>query len=268
MAEDIHPKAQVISASRRTDLPAFHWVWFMGALQRGWVSFLHPYRQRVIKVSLAPRDVAAFVFWSKNYANLITDLRELRRSYYFYCHFTITGLPRAIEPGVIPMEEAAQQFKALSHSLSPHHVLWRYDPIVITKDIGVDFHLLNFSRIASALEGHTHRCYLSFVSLYPKVLKGFHRAGMAPIELTLEEKMALVERFSEIAKRHGIALYACSSPELVSSEVSRGRCVDPELLGPISPKAMPSRKGCGCVESIDIGSYGTCRHGCIYCYAA
>jgi len=39
-------------------------------------------------------------------------------------------------------------------------------------------------------------------------------------------------------------------------------------MAPGPPLAdQPSRDGCGCVASVDIGAYDSCSHGCLYCYA-
>ncbi|ETR72096.1 MAG: hypothetical protein OMM_07726 [Candidatus Magnetoglobus multicellularis str. Araruama] len=41
----------VISASRRTDIPAFHMDWFMSGLTQGYFSIHHPYHRKKIIVT-------------------------------------------------------------------------------------------------------------------------------------------------------------------------------------------------------------------------
>ncbi|MGI9953427.1 DUF1848 domain-containing protein [Moorellaceae bacterium AZ2] len=269
---------RIISVSRRTDIPAFYGDWFLEQVRRGGVVVLHPYRSEKLLVSLKPEDVASFVFWSKNYAPFFRHLEELeKRGYNFVLFFIITGLPRALEPRVPSPAEALATFKALSRKHSPHRVLWRYDPIVLSTFTPPEHHMKTFRALCRQLEGLTYRCYLSFVNLYPKVERNLARlacSGLKLLDSSEEEKLQLAEQLADIAAAHGIEVYSCCNDFLVGTKIKKAHCVDATLLSQLFGleeglyKIHPTRKACGCFESTDIGTYGTCGHHCVYCYAA
>jgi hypothetical protein len=245
----------------------------MNRVRIGHLTVFHPYTKKEIAVSLAPEDVVAFVFWSKNYAPFLPYFDELiRRGYHFYCHFTITGLPKSIETTVIPTNIAIAQFKEIARILSPEHVQWRFDPIVITETTDLSFHKETFERIASALAGSTYRCYTSFMNPYDKALKNLKQASISVSNLPDEQKTLLAASLAEESEKYGITLYACSNDILVGGKVQKASCIDAQILQKITPhpiptQIVPTRPQCACIKSIDIGAYDTCPHGCLYCYA-
>jgi hypothetical protein len=271
---DQEESLNVISASRRTDIPAFYVEWFMNRLRAGFVRYPNPFGGQVYTVSLRPEDVHSIVFWSKQYGPLLPHLDELAgRGYRFYCHYTITGAPRALEPHVPDWQQAVHVFRELAERTSPRRVLWRFDPILFTDERGPEFYIGRFRDIATTLAGATHRCYFSFATFYGKVKRQLQRKGIPFRDPPLEEKQALVEAMAGVAGECGITLHACCQDDLVSERVRKAHCVDGDLLAELFPdrprvsQPRPTRQGCGCVASRDIGVYDTCPYGCLYCYA-
>lgn len=269
---------RIISASRRTDIPAFYSEWFMRRVEEGWVRWRNPFGGRETVTSLRPEDVAAFVFWSKDYAPMLPHLGTLwERGYRFIFHFTITGLPRVFEPRVPPAEVTIPVARELAGRFGPDAVLWRYDPILVSSITDVDYHRGRFAEIASALNGATRRCYFSFPTLYGKTIRATARlereTGIRLVNLPVDDRVALAEDLAEIAASHGITMHTCCGDYLISDCVHKARCVDAELIFRLYPDRMTrtlrrgTRKQCGCYESTDIGAYDTCPHGCVYCYA-
>jgi hypothetical protein len=57
---------KIISASRRTDIPAFYSEWSMNRIWAGYVRWQNPFSGVPCAALLLPQGVAAIVFWSKN----------------------------------------------------------------------------------------------------------------------------------------------------------------------------------------------------------
>ncbi|MEI6758698.1 MAG: DUF1848 domain-containing protein [Chlorobium sp.] len=265
----------IVSASRRTDIAAFYGQWLLNRLRAGEVLVRNPMQpKQVSRIMLTPQTVDALVFWTKNpepFFPCLPDIDALGYPYYFL--FTLTPYDATLEPGVPGKASLIKVFRRLSQLVGPEKVVWRYDPVVLTDRFTPLWHRAAFSRLAEELFGCTNRCIISFLDDYRKV-----RNRMSTLRYTLPDKAVMGElagMFADIASRHAIALSTCSQEvDLSSQGIMHSRCIDRELVERISghqlkgvKKDTSQRHACGCVESRDIGSYDTCPHGCLYCYA-
>ncbi|MGD8785951.1 MAG: DUF1848 domain-containing protein [Phycisphaerales bacterium] len=268
---------KIISISRRTDIPAFYGDWFMNRLKEGFVGLVNPFSGKKYIVPLKPEDVTCFVFWSKDFSPFIENLKILDRlGYKFYFNYTVTGLPEVFENDV-NKQSAIDALKQLGKMYSPRHINWRFDPIILTDTHDRNFYIDAFEKLASEFAGCVERCYFSFVNLYNKVIRNFEElekaTGLKISNCSDNFKAELANDLANIAKSYGIRMFSCCGDYLVSDNISKAHCIDGDIIESLffpeglRHKPKPTRKECGCAESTDIGTYDTCPHGCVYCYA-
>lgn len=267
---------QYISASRRNDLPRFHAQEFFAAWRAGAITYNGGYG-RSYTVSLRPEDVMGYLFWSKDFGPLLShpDLPRLLERNNAVFHFTINHMP-ALEPNLPPLRRRLDTLARLCRMVGPERVLWRFDPIcrytdgagaAVTTD-GAFYEIM--PRIADT--GVT-RCYFSFVTDYNKL-----RARPVDfLPILTSERLSIARAMREAAGEEGITLHNCCNTDIHGAVpgIEIAHCIDERLLartdrfGVHRPlRKNPTRKGCGCYASRDIGSYDPpCPHGCLYCYA-
>lgn len=265
----------IISASRRTDIPAFYGEWLLNRLRAGEVLVRNPmHSKQVSRIILTPDRVDSLVFWTKNPENFFQHLPEIDASgYSYYFQFTLTPYDATLEPGVPEKKRMVQVFRRLSRFIGSERVVWRYDPVVLTALYTPAWHAAAFSRLAGELSGYTTRCIISFMDEYRKVKNRMRTTRYTLPDKALMERLAVL--FADAAARQGIAIFTCSHDiDLSSHGILHSRCIDAGLVEKISGRRVTAvkkenhqRHACGCIESRDIGSYQSCPHGCLYCYA-
>ena len=272
----------IISASRRSDIPAFYSEWLMNRVKDGFCTVPNPFNSRqVARVSLEPEDVDAIVFWTRNPRPLMSSLAELdKRGFRYYFHFTLLGYPRFLDKNSPPLENSIENFRILSSVVGANRVIWRYDPIVITPRTNISYHLDNFEQIADSLRDHTNKCVISLVDIYRKIkrrLRELNSSGDQIIEpgaLGDNQFDSLIRGITGLGKKYGLMVTSCAeSVDLTPYGIHPGKCVDPVLLQNEFNIRVPMRKDpgqrdtCACAVSKDIGMYDSCLYGCQYCYA-
>jgi len=266
----------IVSASYRTDIPAFHGRWLLERLKAGHVEVRNPYGGAPYRVSLAEGAVSGFVLWTRNLKPLLPHLPEIAARAPFTVQFTVTGYPRALESGVIAEGAAVAQLRTLRRDWGPRVAVWRYDPILVTSLTPLDSHCERFARIAAELRGTVDEVVVSFADLYRKTARNLAAAsrehGFTWRDPETEEKRALLRELAGIAGENGMRITICTEPDLAGRGIEPARCIDAERLSdvagrPILAREKGNRPGCLCAESRDIGAYDTCAQGCVYCYA-
>ena len=261
----------ILNTGQRTDIPAFFSDWFFRRVREQYALVRNPFfPEKVARYRIAPDVVDVISFCTKNPEPMIGRL-GLLRDFPQMWFVTITPYGKDIEPFAPSKPAAVAAFRDLSAMVGARAVVWRYDPVFITKKYSESFHVEAFAEMAEALKGFTCTCVASFIDLYKKTRRNFPSAREVP----LETQKALATSFAASAKKAGMRLKLCAeSQALAECGADTSGCMTRKAVEEAAGfsikapagKAM-ARKECACLLGADIGAYNTCAHGCLYCYA-
>lgn len=270
---------QIISASRRCDIPAFAADWFLQQLDQGFCDVANPFNpKQVSRVSLRPEDVAAFIFWSRNPAPFAAAIKLLAGLHLpFGFMITITGYGRELEPFCPSLPTATEGLQNLAAQIGPQRIIWRYDPIIISDRLDFAWHLQNFAKLARLIAPMVSGCIISLIDYYRKSERNLKNCGHQFMRMPEKDSefSQFLAQLADIACRHGLRLSACCETDaaFAAAGIAATGCINSAWLEKITAQRfdLPRHKGqrpdCNCIFTRDIGSYDTCRHGCRYCYA-
>jgi hypothetical protein len=279
----------VISASRRTDIPAFYMPWFMSRIEKQCFEVVNPFNRKTSVVPAATENVHSIVFWSKNFRPFLNQKfgeKLLQKGYNLFFNFTINSDAPFLEPQVPTLNDRLAQLEELCRRFKPAAINWRFDPICHYKIKNEILHnnLQDVDRIAKkAADLGISRCITSLMDDYPKIKKRVSAmTDFTFADPSLDEKKQIILAMETVLAEHKIRLYMCCEKDVINalpdeSTVSGSSCIPNNLLRRLyggNPSLKLDRgqrisAGCGCRVSVDIGSYQhhPCYHNCLFCYA-
>lgn len=263
----------IISASRRTDIPAYYSEWFINRIKDKYLYVRNPMNiYQIGKINLDTSVVDGIVFWTKNPIPMIDKL-DLLKDYVFYFQYTLTAYGPEIEPGLPSKNKyLIPAFCDLSRKVGKERVVWRYDPIFINDTYTLDYHKKYFRILASKIGRYTEKCTISFLDMYKNTTRNIQPFGIKT--LSEEEQIELMGEFAKIADEYGFYIDTCAEEvDLSHLGIMHACCIDKDRFERIGDYKLEVKKDsnqreiCGCIASVDIGTYNTCKNGCVYCYA-
>ncbi len=261
----------ILSASMRTDIPAFYSKWFMNRVREGYVYVRNPYyRNKVTKYIISPKVIDLLCFGTKNPHPMLDYIDEIKQNYKMIWYITITPYGKDIEPNVPDKKQVIEDVKTLSNKLGYESIMIRYDPICMNEKFNVSKHIYAFEKLVKQLKGYIHNITISFLDIYEKVKKNAPDLR-AP---TKEEEIELAKAFTKIGKENGMMVHGCCEDrELGEYGLDMAGCMSKSIVERVCgyrlnpPKSSNMRGACNCLMGHDIGAYNSCMHLCRYCYA-
>jgi hypothetical protein len=266
----------IISVSRRCDIPRFRFDWFMERLDEGFVDVTNPFNAaQTRRVPLSPEDVTALVFWTRDPRPILARAEDLeKQGFRFYVMVTLTGYPSALEPNMPAAEAVCAAVRELAGKIGNQRVIWRYDPIFLSSITDANFHCRNFSGLAERMTGSVRRIIISLYDEYRRAkrrIEGLEKSGVLRLLPDIDSGLLLAD-LARTARAAGMEIQSCAEENLEPQGIKAGACIDGELLRELwgvetEGRDKHQRPHCLCGRSVDIGRYGDCQAGCVYCYA-
>ena len=224
---------EIVSASRSTDIPAFYADWFFHRLKVGYSAWTNPFNGTKSYVSY--KNTRFIVFWSKNPKPLLGHLDKLKdRNIGCYIQYTLNDYEKeGLEKGVPPLEERIDTFKRLVDKLGKGQVIWRFDPMILTDQIGLDDLLRKVENIGDRLQGYTEKLVFSYadIATYKKVKANLEKSSVNYQEWTEPQMEEFAQRLSELNREWHYQLATCGEKiDIERYGIQHNRCVDDELM--------------------------------------
>lgn len=247
---------EIVSASRSTDIPAFYADWFFDRLKRGYSAWTNPFNG--VKSYVSYGRTRFIVFWSKNPKPLLEHLDYLKeRNINCYLQYTLNDYDdERLEKGAPRVAERIETFKTLVNKLGKGHVIWRFDPLILTDTIDIDLLLKKMESIAEQLVGYTEKLVFSFADIhaYRKVKANMEASQIHYREWTVPEMEEFAAKLSELNRKWGFTIATCGEKiDLGKYHIEHNRCVDDDLMIRIAWKDPVLMKFLG-VEIIEMES--------------
>jgi hypothetical protein len=278
---------QILSVSRRTDIPAFYMAWFMDQVARGFIEVINPFNRQVKRVAVSPKRVHTMVFWSKNFGPYLAGHygeRLQALGYHLLFNFTVNSQSPLLEPGVPDLDQRLDQLRQLCHRFGSASVQWRFDPIChfTTQAGAIETNLDDFETIAAAAGAcGIGTCTTSFMDHYRKIERRT-RDRITFVEPSPAERLTILQNMEQVLSPLRIQLDLCCEKEVLTqlpeeSTVKSGACISGRQImavhgGRVSQRrdsGQRKKSGCRCSIAVDVGSYSLhpCHHNCLFCYA-
>lgn len=259
----------LINVGIRTDIVNHYTEWLYHRFKEGFAYSRNPlFPSKVTRYELTPDKVDAVLFCSKNYAPALPRLHEITGKFHSLFHYTLTPYGKDLEPNIPDRTERVKTLCELSRLVGRERLVWRYDPVLLTRTYSVEYHLEAFAELAERISPFVSRCIFHFVEVFPKLNMYLPQL----ITFSEADKRRLAEGMGKIAAKNGLLLQTCFPDKTRRYEgVITGACTTLNMIGlanGCSFREVPhkgNKRGCSCIESRDLGWYDTCPNGCRYC---
>ena len=224
---------EIVSASRSTDIPAFYANWFFHRLKVGYSAWTNPFNG--VKSYVSYKSTRFIVFWSKNPRPILPYLGYLKeQNIGCYFQYTLNDYEKEkLEQGVPPLQQRIDTFRQLVDELGIGHVIWRFDPLMLTDHITIDELLTKIERIGDQLQGYSEKLVFSFADIlsYRKVKTNLEKSNVPYHEWTEPQMLEFAKLLSDLNKKWGYTLATCGEKiDLRQFGIEKNHCIDYDLL--------------------------------------